>query len=98
MIDVNNESLLSLAEARSAFPGGKRISAATIQRWRLNGVRGVILETVRIGGLRYTSREAVARFIAKQNADESPVATITQTQRRKQSEAAQHELSRMGIS
>ena len=96
-IDVELETLLTFEDARTAFPGDKRLSLATLHRWRLNGVRGVKLETVLIGGLRYTSREAISRFIAQQNAAEVPAAAITPSQRRKQSEAARVELERIGV-
>ena len=99
MIDLTKEALLTLNEARSAFPGGKRLGLATIQRWRLTGVRGVRLETVLIGGMRYCSRESIARFIAAQNAADAPATpVITPAQRRRQSEAARTELERMGVS
>ena len=98
MIDTEAETVISFADARSAFPGiDRRLSLATLHRWRLNGVRGVKLETVLIGGLRHTSREAIDRMIVAQNADDAPVAAITPTQRRKQSEAARTELERMGV-
>jgi hypothetical protein len=98
-IDVQSETLVSFSEARSAFPGiDRRLSLATLHRWRLNGVRGVKLETVLIGGLRYTSREAIARFIAAQNADDALAApVITPAQRLRQSESARQELERMGV-
>lgn len=99
MIDTEAETVISFADARSAFPGiDRRLSLATLHRWRLNGVRGVRLETALIGGLRYTSKEAISRFIAAQNADDAPaVPAITPSQRRKQSEAARAELQRMGV-
>ena len=96
-IDTALETLLTFEDARTAFPGDRRLSLATLHRWRLNGVRGVKLETVLIGGLRHTSREAIDRMIVAQNADDAPVAAITPTQRRKQSEAARTELERMGV-
>ena len=98
MIDVETETLVQFSDARSAFPGiDRRLSLATLHRWRLNGVRGVKLETILIGGLRYTSREAISRFIASQNSDDAPAPSITPSQRRRQSEAAQQELRRMGV-
>lgn len=100
-IDVNSEDLLTLRDARSEFPGGRRLGLATIQRWRLHGVRGVKLETLLIGGSRYTSREAIARFIAAQNgADTAAVdaaVAVTPARRRRQAEAARAELERAGI-
>jgi len=40
-----------------------------MHRWALEGSRGVKLESIRIGGFRYTSAEAVQRFIAAMNKD-----------------------------
>jgi hypothetical protein len=58
----------------------------------------VKLETLKSGGRRLTSREAIARFIAAQNAADVPAApTITATQRRRQSEAARLALQEMGL-
>lgn len=97
-IDVQTETLISFNDARSEFRDGRRKSLATLHRYRLNGVRGVKLETVLIGGLRYTSREAIDRFIAAQNADDAPsVPVMTPARRQRQSEAALVELVRMGV-
>ncbi|RLS51879.1 MAG: DUF1580 domain-containing protein [Planctomycetota bacterium] len=96
-IDAQSETLLTLCEARTAFPGGKRLALATLHRWRLRGVRGVHLETILIGGLRYTSREAIARFVTAQNVDETATPTLTPAQRTRQAIAAQTELARAGI-
>jgi hypothetical protein len=97
-IDCEAETLITFSDARTAFPGDKRLSLATLHRWRLNGVRGVQLETALVGGLRYTSLEAIARFIAAQNAADAPATpAITPAQRRRQSEAARLALQEAGI-
>ena len=96
-IDTEIETLIQFARARSAFPCDRRVSLATLHRWRSNGVRGVRLETCLIGGLRYTSKEAICRFISAQNADEQPVAAIAPAQRQRQSEAARLALQEAGI-
>lgn len=96
-IDVNTEAILKLNDARTAFPGDKRLSLATLHRWRLNGIRGVRLETILIGGMRYTSREAIARFIAAQNAEGASDFVITPAQRKRLAEAAQEALTRAGV-
>ena len=97
-IDIRTEMMIRFSEARSAFYDDRRHSLATLHRWRLNGIRGVKLETVLIGGIRHTSQEAIDRFIAAQNADDTPaVPAITPSQRRKQSEAARVALERMGV-
>ena len=56
------EDLLSMKQAREEIPTRPDIS--TLQRWRLRGVRGVKLETVKIGGFTLTSRQAIHRFLA----------------------------------
>ena len=59
-IDIQHETLLPLHQAPEHIPGRPHIS--TLHRWRLRGVRGAKLETRLIGGRRYTSLEALARF------------------------------------
>lgn len=68
MIDPDSEHIMSLADAAKlpCFPprrGGKRLHVSCIYRWTVTGCRGVILESVQIGGTRCTSREAVLRFL-----------------------------------
>lgn len=67
MIDINRDSLLTLAEASKLFP--HRPSRSCLWRW-LNGKgrRGLRLESVVVGGRRLTSREAVADFVVKTTA------------------------------
>jgi len=65
MIELKNEVLLTIAEAAKLLPGaGKRahVHASTVWRWALKGVRGFMLETIRLGGKTYTSLEAMQRF------------------------------------
>ena len=61
MIDFENESLLSVAEAAKLLP--RRPALRTIWRWIERGCNGVRLETVKIGDRRFTSREALHRFV-----------------------------------
>lgn len=62
MIDLSTEHLLTLPEAARLLPG--RPSTCTLWRWRSRGVYGVRLDSCLIGGRRYTSREAIERFVA----------------------------------
>ena len=95
-IDVANETVITLGEAcRVVQPHG--VSTATMARWIQRGVRGAKLATVLIGGRRFTSREAINRFISAQNADESPTPTVSPAQRTRQAKAAQQELARAGV-
>lgn len=67
-IDTEKEILVTLPAATMCVPGKSTVSIATIQRWRKRGVRGVTLETILIGGSRYTSLQAIQRFIDALNA------------------------------
>lgn len=96
MIDIESETIITLGDACGYFPP-EGVSTATIARWIQRGVRGVTLETIAIGGRRCTSREAIERFVADQNAADSPAPAITPSQRRRQSEAAHTELERIGV-
>ena len=96
-ITTETETLIPFNSAREAFPGGKRLSLATLHRWRLHGVRGTRLETVLVGGSRYTSAEAIARFVQNQNKVESPEPAITGKQRRTMAETANRLLAEAGI-
>ena len=95
MIDSTTETLIRFQEAGRHIPGNPSVCA--LHRWRLNGVRGTKLETLLCGGVRFTSVEAIARFIAEQNRDESPAPAITPKQRRTQAEAANRVLQDAGI-
>lgn len=94
-IELEHETLVAFSDARTAFRDGRRKSLATLHRWRLRGIRGVRLETLLIGGIRYTSLEAIDRFIRAQNANNPPaVSGITASQRRTQAETARTVLER----
>ena len=68
MIDIQTEHLVSFKNASKMIPGrsGGGVSRATIWRWALTGRRGVRLESVLLGD-RFTSVEAIARFVAALN-------------------------------
>ncbi len=69
MIDVCEEALFPLSQGP---PGLKRrVSAATWWRWATKGVRGARLDSVVLGGRRYTSAEALARFTRALNSPTS---------------------------
>jgi hypothetical protein len=92
-IDISSERLISLAEATKVLPGRPHLSC--LHRWRLRGVAGIKLETVRVGGRRYTSDEALQRFIAAVTAaaDGKAVPVRTPRQRVRDIERAERELA-----
>jgi Protein of unknown function (DUF1580) len=70
MIDPATEQVISLTEATKLpfFParrGGKRLHLSCIYRWTVTGCRGVILESIQIGGTRCTSLQACLRFVER---------------------------------
>lgn len=58
-IDIENERLVPLREVPRILPG--RVHISSVYRWI--GRRDRRLESVRIGGKRYTSREALSRWV-----------------------------------
>ncbi len=65
MIDTLTETVLTLAQAAEELPRrrlGRKTHVSTLSRWATGGHRGIVLETIRIGGSRCTSREALQRF------------------------------------
>src|SRR5947208_1991902 len=60
------ESLVTFADARQYIPGRPHVSQ--VYRWAMRGLRGVRLEWVQVGGRRFTSREAIDRFISAMTA------------------------------
>jgi hypothetical protein len=65
MIDINTEHLLTLAQAARLRPAGRQgrpTHPSTVYRWISRGLRGHRLESIRLGGTLYTSREALQRF------------------------------------
>lgn len=65
-INLLSEQLMSMAQAVRSLPmrtSGKRLHVGTLYRWASQGVKGTRLETVRIGEHRFTSAEALQRFV-----------------------------------
>jgi hypothetical protein len=68
MIDPFGEELLSLVEATELCPrrrGGKKPHISCLYRWTTSGCKGIVLESLQVGGTRCTSREALARFFER---------------------------------
>lgn len=70
MIDVNKEKPRSFFETSKRHP--IHPSVPTLWRWSLHRLQGIQLETVKIGGRRYTSFEAIDRFAARLTEPRSP--------------------------
>jgi hypothetical protein len=85
MIDLNREHPLTLIAAAATMPGfskAKTICYRTIWRWAAKGLKGVRLETVCVGGQRYTTREAVQRFLDSLTAVRNEIVSPAAEERR----------------
>jgi hypothetical protein len=100
MIDSNAETLISLTEAARLLPRrrrGKRPHVSCLYRWTTTGCKGVVLESIQVGGTRCTSKEALARFFQRLTYADPPEPTRSPTRRRHAAERAQWELERQGV-
>jgi len=102
MIDLASESVLTLSAAAREVPSlsGRGVHVSTVWRWALRGCRGVRLETLMVGGVRYTSREALQRFAERLTAAADgtrPAPAPTSRQRQRAIEQAERELARAGL-
>lgn len=65
MLRIGDDNLIPLSQVPRIFPtrsNGKTVHISAVYRWAQRGVRGVRLETLKVGGTSYTSIEAVQRF------------------------------------
>ncbi len=64
MIDLTREDVLMISEvpAYLASRGGRKPHETTVRRWIDEGLNGVRLEIVMLGGFQHTSAQALARF------------------------------------
>ena len=105
---LNTERICTFTEATKALPklNGRRPHPSTIWRWARKGVKGVRLESRRIGGRFVTSQEALERF-AERLADvaipdhhpEAPPAPKARSNRQRQRDVgrAESDLKAAGI-
>lgn len=107
MIDLTNETPLSLNQAARLLPpgrGDRPVTLSCLLRWILRGARApsgefVRLEGVRVGGRWITSREALQRFAEAltPRLGHTPPSPRTPTARQRASQRAAAELERLGI-
>ena len=88
------EKLLSPAEASRHAPGRPHVS--TIWRWMTRGCRGIRLESLVCAGRRFTSVEAIERFIAATTAAADGTSVPVRSPRRRERDIAAAE-AELGI-
>jgi hypothetical protein len=74
-ISLIDETLIPIRFAGGEFP--VPVSPAKIERMWREGARGVRLETMLVGNRRYTSKEAIRRFL--ENSQNNQEAVVSQT-------------------
>lgn len=99
MIDLASENVITLTNATQYLPKrrkGQRPHPATMFRWAQKGVRGIVLETLRVGGTLCTSTEALQRFCERCT---NPTASPGRTTRARQKafDDAARELDSEGV-
>jgi len=105
VIDIQKERVISLSKAKVQLPvrrAGKKPHLSCLYRWSTTGCRGVVLETIQIGGTRCTSIEAMQRFFerlsrSRSNDGVTVEQTRTESARGRASERAAKELKKMGL-
>jgi hypothetical protein len=104
MIDSELGSYFAISEVPNRIPKtsrGRRVSIATVVRWSTKGLKGIKLETIRIGGTRCTCDDALRRFferISQSQSGRTPSpALLTATQRNRRFEAVEERLNELGI-
>ena len=105
-----DENIIKLADAANELPRrrrGRKAHVSCLYRWSTIGCRGVLLETLQVGGTRCTSREALQRFFERlselrQTADagagqpQPVVGQRTVAQRQREAAQAGRKLAEMG--
>jgi hypothetical protein len=98
MIDMQAESLITISQAARLVPPGRQgkpTHVATIHRWINQGVRGVRLDAIRLGGRWLTSREALQRFA---QALTTPLVTLPPPcELHRKQEGVEQVLNRLGL-
>lgn len=103
-IDIHTEEMLELNKVPANLERrtGKRLNLSTVYRWINRGIAGVQLETILIGGCRYTSAQALNRFftqstLAKQGKLSKATAEGIRRARAIRQKQVEHRAKRLGI-
>jgi hypothetical protein len=76
---------------------GNRVHIATCHRWIKTGIAGVRLETLFVGGRRYTSVEALERFFQESTEAKKRKQRTEQANTNSRAKHAEAEAKRLGI-
>jgi hypothetical protein len=102
MINLSTETILPLSLAAKRVPAsrnGRKTHLSTLLRWILQGVDGIRLEGVRLGGRWVTSQEALQRFAEALTPDltANPRTSRSPGARERADDRARRQLDQIGI-
>lgn len=89
-----DQELISIKQACKLIP--TRPAICTVWRWIEKGCRGHRLQSWLVGGMRFTSKEAIETFIENINQGSGAIRTESPS-RSKKAEAAEKELRDLGV-
>ncbi|QEG35256.1 DUF1580 domain-containing protein [Bythopirellula goksoeyrii] len=96
-MNILQEKQLTLPQAAKQLG----VNPSTVWRWTLSGVRGCKLQTISIGVKRYTSQEAIGRFVERTTAAAPGASSNLQSRspakRERDIQRAVKDLAKMGI-
>ncbi len=95
MIKLSTETVFPVTDAPKHIPG--RPSQASVWRWVLQGVGGIKLESILVGGKRFTSAEAIQRFCDKRTSAADGDTSTARISRQQDIQHADHECREAGI-
>lgn len=99
MIKIS-ETLCSLSEAARLRPlrkDGRATHLSTVYRWISRGIHGVTLESIRIGGTTYTSKEALQRFANRLTPESVSTPRSNTARNRRRQQSVEQKLQELGI-
>ena len=104
LIDIDHEQLISLAGASRYVTkrfgdrrGGRPLNVSTIHRWVGRGLKGIHLESIQVGGTRFTSAEALHRFFERLAGRDPVVVRQTSASHMRRVAEAEKVLDKAGI-
>lgn len=104
MIDMAKENLIAFRDVPKRLPrrpNGKTIHISVVYRWASKGIKGVILESLCVGGTQYSSIEALQRFadaITSNRPDSpTPISRMTKTRQAQAQQAERQVRERLGL-
>lgn len=93
MLRHDDPELMSLADAAKSLPGS--VATSTVWRWCHHGLRGVVLDSIRVGGRVYTTPRALQAFCEMVSHRHKPA--ITHAPTRAHLARVEAELKRLGL-